>query len=124
MPLKDASKHVAVVEAQSVLGGHTNISINTTTGTPIDYELYLNRQRLFREVKHPLIAFKDNAGAAPSQSGLDFLTRKQAAGYVLTGHPNSALTLHSWPGLGFAGFCTSNSKIYTKASAEPGRARQ
>ena len=85
--LKDKGKSVAVVEAQGVLGGHTNTYIDSTTKTPIDYGVveYDNTSivtAFFGRFEIPLVSTLNAAAPSLTSYYVDFRTGKNDTSYI------------------------------------------
>lgn len=79
--LRDKGKSVAVVEAQSVLGGHTNTYTDPTTRTPVDYGVVVfdNTSTVTSYFNRFNIPLTTGTGGAPglfNQYYVDFRTGK------------------------------------------------
>ena len=85
--LRDKGKSVAVVEAQSVLGGHTNTYIDPATKTPVDYGVVVFDNTsivtsYFNRFNIPLTTGTGGVPGVFNQYYVDFRTGKNVTGYV------------------------------------------
>lgn len=85
--VRDRGKSVAVVEAQSVLGGHTNTYTDPATGTTVDYGVVVfdNTTTVTSYFKRFDIPLTTGTGAATGnlkQYNVDFRTGKNVTNYV------------------------------------------
>ncbi|KAL8717330.1 MAG: hypothetical protein Q9225_005422 [Loekoesia sp. 1 TL-2023] len=85
--LRDKGKSVAVIEAQSVLGGHTNTYTDPATSAKVDYGVvvYGNTSTVtsfFRRFNIPLIKGTVGPSTAAVKYYVDFRTGKNITGYA------------------------------------------
>lgn len=86
--LRDKGKSVSVIEAQSVLGGHTNTYTDPTTKTTVDYGVIVFENTsivtsYFSRFDIPLVTSSGSGISTPvGEYYVDFRTGKNVTGYV------------------------------------------
>ena len=85
--LRDKGKSVAVIEAQGVLGGHTNTYTDPATNETVDYGVveFDNTTivtNYFKRFGIPLTTTSNTGSASLKQIFVDFTTGKNVTGYV------------------------------------------
>ena len=102
--LRDKGKSVAVIEAQGVLGGHTNTYTDPATNETVDYGVveFDNTTIVtdyFKRFGIPLTTTSNTESATLKQYFVDFATGKNVTGYVPTN-----------PAAGFAAYAAQLAK--------------